>query len=498
MVITHRRLVAATLVAALSLLAAWTPARGAEPAPASAATASPNIIFVLVDDLAWNLVQYLPQVRQLQNEGATFTNYTVTDSLCCPSRSSILTGQFPHDTGVFTNGGADGGFAVFKGRGNENRTFATALQGSGYRTGFIGKYLNGYQPADTQGGSQTYVPPGWSEWYVAGNGYPEYNYDLNENHTVVHYGSQPADYLTNVLSRKGRDFIQRAAAANTPFLLEVSTFAPHSPFTPANQDLDDFPGLTAPRTAAYDRLPANPPSWLAGNGPLTAQEKSNLDTNFRKRAQSVQAVDRLIGNLRAQLTSSGIANDTYVVFSSDNGFHMGEYRLTGGKQTAFDTDVRVPLVVAGPGVVPGSQRAEIVQNIDLAPTFQRIGGADVGTYVDGRNLLPLAQGEAAPNWRTGALIEHRGPNQAADDPDAQDRRNGSPITYEALRTATYTYVEYSNGEREYYNRTTDPHQLNNIAAGLTATRRAALHDALEAYVACHSHSACWTAGHVPA
>ncbi|GAB3934338.1 hypothetical protein GCM10027614_07170 [Micromonospora vulcania] len=191
-----------------------------------------NIIFVLTDDLAWNLVQYLPQVRQLQNEGVTFTNYTVTDSLCCPSRSSILTGKLPHNTGVFTNGGADGGFAVFKGRGNENRTFATALQGKGYRTAFLGKYLNGYLPADTQGGALPYVPPGWSEWYVAGNGYPEYNYDLNENHTVVHYGSAPADYLTNVLSRKGKDFIQRSAAAGTPFLLEVSTFAPHSPFTP--------------------------------------------------------------------------------------------------------------------------------------------------------------------------------------------------------------------------------------------------------------------------
>ncbi|MEK8103987.1 sulfatase-like hydrolase/transferase [Micromonospora sp. M12] len=145
-------------------------------------------------------------------------------------------------------------------------------------------------------------------------------------------------------------------------------------------------------------MPTNPPSWLAGNGPLTAQEKSTLDTNFRKRAQSVQAVDRLIGNLRAQLTTSGIADNTYVVFSSDNGFHMGEYRLTGGKQTAFDTDVRVPLVVAGPGVVPGSQRAEIVQNIDLAPTFQRIGAADVGTHVNGRNLLPWPR---ATRRRTG-------------------------------------------------------------------------------------------------
>ncbi|GAB3934342.1 hypothetical protein GCM10027614_07180 [Micromonospora vulcania] len=212
----------------------------------------------------------------------------------------------------------------------------------------------------------------------------------------------------------------------------------------------------------------------------------------------MQAVDRLIGNLRAQLTASGVADNTYVVFSSDNGFHMGEYRLTGGKQTAFDTDVRVPLVVAGPGAVPGLRRDEIVQNVDLAPTFQRIGAAEVAVDVDGRSLLGLTRGDPASNWRTGALIEHHGPNQAADDPDAQDRRNGSPTTYEALRTATYTYVEYSNGEREYYDRTVDPHQLDNLAAGLPAARLAALHTALVAYVGCHSHSACWTAGHVPA
>jgi arylsulfatase A-like enzyme len=485
---------AAALAAGLAAVA-WAPVRG-ETADAVAA-APPNIVFVLTDDLAWNLVQFMPQVQQLQQDGVTFTNYTVTDSLCCPSRSSILTGKFPHNTGVFTNSGADGGFGAFKGLGNETRTFATALQAKGYATAFLGKYLNGYLPADTQGGTQPYVPPGWSEWDVAGNGYPEYNYDLNENHTVVHYGSEPADYLTNVLSRKAKAFIQRTAAAGQPFVLEVSTFAPHSPFTPANQDLEDFPGLTAPRTAAYDRLPAGAPSWLAGNGPLTATEKSTLDKNFRKRAQAVQAVDRLIGNLRAQLTASGVAGNTYVVFSSDNGFHMGEYRLTGGKQTAFDTDVRVPLVIAGPSVVAGSTRAEIVQNTDLAPTFQRIGGADVASDVDGRSLLGLTRGDAAPQWRTGSLIEHHGPNQAADDPDAQTQRNGQPTTYSALRTATYTYVEYATGEREYYDRVADPHQLTNIAGQLTASRLAALHDALAAYKNCHSHDTCWTAGHVP-
>src|SRR5690349_6855436 len=176
-------------------------------AGSAVAAKPPNIVFVLTDDLSWNLVQYLPQVRQLQSQGLTFNDYVVADSLCCPSRSSIFTGRFPHDTGVFTNGGDDGGFGYFHSHGEEANTFATALQAKGYRTAMMGKYLNGYLPADHQGGTTPYVPPGWTEWDVAGNGYPEFIYNLNENHTVVHYGSQPADYLTDVLARKGAAFI---------------------------------------------------------------------------------------------------------------------------------------------------------------------------------------------------------------------------------------------------------------------------------------------------
>ena len=257
----------------------------AAPGPTEAAAAArPNIVLVLTDDLSWNLVRYLPQVQRLRSQGMTFTDYVVTDSLCCPSRSSIFTGRFPHDTGVFTNGGNDGGFDFFHSHGEEANTFATALQAQGYRTGMMGKYLNGYQPADTQGGARPYVPPGWTEWDVAGNAYSEFNYDLNENHKVVHYGRKPTDYLTDVLAKKGSAFITESARARSPFLLELATFAPHAPATPAPRDADDFPGLTAPRGPAFDTLPTNAPPWLAGHPPLTAAEKQNIDTAFRMRA----------------------------------------------------------------------------------------------------------------------------------------------------------------------------------------------------------------------
>src|SRR5262245_61517699 len=199
-------LVSATLVVAAASAGAAAHAQDGS----SAAAKRPNIVFVLTDDLAWNLVRYMPHVQEMRRKGVTFGRYFVTDSLCCPSRASIFTGRFPHDTGIFTNGGADGGFQQFHARGEEATTFATRLQSAGYLTGMMGKYLNGYQPAARVDGSPRYVPPGWNEWDVAGNGYPEFNYRLNENGTLVSYGRDPEDYLTDVLAAKGAAFIDRA------------------------------------------------------------------------------------------------------------------------------------------------------------------------------------------------------------------------------------------------------------------------------------------------
>ena len=222
----------------------------------------PNIVFVLTDDLSMNLLRYMPHVKAMQRDGLTFKNYFVSDSLCCPSRSSIFTGNFPHDTDVFSNVGRRGGFREFYDRGEEQHTFATALQNAGYRTAMMGKYLNGYgqQKGSVPGLPYTYVPPGWSEWDVAGWGYREFNYSLNDNGEMQQYGSEPKDYLTDVLARKGVDFIDSSAATGQPFFLELAAFAPHFPYTPAPRDADDFPGLQAPHPANFDKLPTDPPA----------------------------------------------------------------------------------------------------------------------------------------------------------------------------------------------------------------------------------------------
>jgi arylsulfatase A-like enzyme len=219
---------------------------------------------VLADDLSMNLLPYMPNVAALAAAGTTFSNYTVTDSLCCPSRASIFAGRFPHNTEIFKNHGKFGGFEGFYRRGSERSTFATSLQQAGYRTAMMGKYLNGYVPKETLGGTKGYVPPGWSEWVVGGNAaYDQYGYSLNENGTVRNYGHAPGDFLNTVLTARASSFIKASAAARTPFMIEVASYAPHAPFTAAPRDVKSFKGLKAPRGPAFGSVPTNAPPWLA-------------------------------------------------------------------------------------------------------------------------------------------------------------------------------------------------------------------------------------------
>ena len=287
----------------------------AQPSPGPAKR--PNIVFVVTDDLAWNLVQYMPHVLQMQREGVTFSNYFVTNSLCCPSRSSILTGRYPHSTGIFRNVGEDGGYQGFRTRDHETSTFAVALSAAGYRTAMLVKYLNGYRPLDP-------VAPGWTSWAVAGGGgYREFNYNLNADGKSVHYGGQAADYLTDVLGGAAVRFIKESAG--TPFFIEIATFAPHAPYIPAPRDAEALADVRAPRTGAYNApLDAETPKWLQAMRALSETDMANIDRDFRKRAQTVLAVDRMIGELQAAVAAIGEDRNTYFLFSSDNGHHMGD------------------------------------------------------------------------------------------------------------------------------------------------------------------------------
>jgi arylsulfatase A-like enzyme len=501
------RLAVAVLPAIALVLVGCTTAQRVLPPPVAlcraegvqASASHPNIVFVLTDDLSTNLVRYMPHVLALERRGTTFTNYTVTDSLCCPSRSSIFSGRFPHDTGVFTNGGPDGGFAVFHRRGEELTTFAAALERAGYRTAMMGKYLNGYVPGHRLGASRPYVPPGWSEWDVAGGGgYDEFNYHLNQDRKVVLYGKRRSDYLTDVLGRRATQFVSTCPAAHQPFFLELATYAPHRPYVPAPRDEHAFAGLTAPRSTSFDRLPAHAPPWIAHVPPMTSKQISHLDWVFRRRVQSDLAVDRAIGDLESAIQRVGDSSDTDFFFSSDNGYHLGEHRLLPGKMTAFDTDIRVPLVAAGPGIAVDHVCPAVVENVDLAPTFEALGGVQPPADVDGRSLVPLLRGRSPRDWRTAALIEHHGPvNETTAGPDLESALTQNPPSYNAMRTATYVYVEYADHSRELYDLARDPDETDNLIPLLSARTALLLHEDLSRLTGCHGSVACWRAGHVP-
>ncbi|MFI6663216.1 sulfatase [Streptomyces sp. NPDC050523] len=532
--IRHRCTTATVVCVAMlvALLASCTGGSNAGQPPGNAsASGKPNVVFVLTDDLSWNLVQYMPHVQEMQKHGTTFSNFFVTDSLCCPSRASIFTGQYPHNTGVHTNNAPDGGYNAFQKNHDAGKSFGPALQRAGYRTGFMGKYLNGYQPGAkngkgaeragdaegvtysvkaTHGGkakngkkgkhgkngnAASSVPPGWDEWDVAGNGYREFDYDLSENGKVVHYGNEDKDYLTDVLSSKAQSFVGASAKVKKPFMLEVATFAPHAPATPAPRDADKFSDVKVPRTATYDRASSPKPQWQNNLSPLTPQREQEIDKKFGDRVRSVQAVDAMVGNLEDTLKKQGLADNTYFVFGSDNGFHMGEYQFRPGKQTAYDTDIKVPLVVTGPAVPADSHVTQLAENIDLNPTFQELAGVKPPASVDGRSLAGLLHGKSVDDWRDAVLVEHTRPTSKAGDPDAQPD-DSNPPTYEAVRTADDVYVEYADGDREYYDLKTDPDELKNLGASVPEDRRALLHDTLTALKGCKGTESCHAASRI--
>jgi len=282
-------------------------------------------------------------------------------------------------------------------------------------------------------------------------------------------------------------------------------YAPHAPATPAPQDVDKFPGATAPRTPNYNEADvSDKPAWVQAKPLLTAAQQSNIDALYRKRIQSLQAVDRSISKLIATLKTNGQLANTYIVFTSDNGFHLGQHRLPQGKQTAYEEDIHVPLIVRGPGV-PHATRNHIVGNVDYAPTFAALGGATVPSFVDGRSFAPLlkANPPAVSTWRQRYLVEHwtqtgaEAPGGAPQEPADADQTLAAPANkaipeFHALRTGRYTYVEYVTGEKELYDHSVDPFELNNIAATASPALLTQFHNQLAALQNC-AGAACRTA-----
>jgi N-acetylglucosamine-6-sulfatase len=443
----------------------------------------PNIVFILTDDQDAASVATMPRLQSLLvDQGVSYSNAIVTFPLCCPSRASILRGQYAHNHQLLGNQLPWGGFRKFHGLRHEDSTVATWLQAVGYRTVLLGKYLNDYpDPAEPM-----HLPPGWSEWYspVDGNPYSNLDYEMNENGQSVVYGSDPDDYLTDVLSRKSRDFIGRSVGERPgePFFMYISTYAPHEPATPAVRHRGLFAGASAPRSPSFNESDVTTkPAWIRALPLLGPDRIAAIDELYRDRLRSLQAVDELIDDLVDALQERNALDNTYIVFMSDNGFHMGEHRQPVGKRTAYEEDIRVPLIVRGPGVHGGTVLDALVANIDLAPTFAELAGAPPSDQVDGRSLVPLLRSSATPpDWRDAVLIEN-GPWIVPPRPEFL-------APFHAVRKIDSIYVEPITGERELYNLREDPYELQNLAATTDPAMISELSAQLEVLASCRAAS----------
>jgi N-acetylglucosamine-6-sulfatase len=428
----------------------------------------PNVILVLTDDLDARLLEEhsadYPNLRELAAEGTTFENAFVTDPLCCPSRATILRGQYAHNHRIVGNWWPQGGSRKFRELGREGSTVATWLQGAGYRTALVGKYMNEYHG--------TRVPPGWDEWFAVSGDHLSTR--LSENGHVVGYDPE-RHHLDDVLAEKAAGYVRRAADDGSPFFMWLGTTAPHTPAHPAPRHEGAFPDARLPRPPSFDEEDvSDKPDWVRDNAALDAKQIAPMENLYRKRLQSMLAVDETIGRLVDALEESGELENTYIFFTSDNGWHAGEHRLTTGKWTAYEEDVRVPLIVRGPGVPEGRTLDHLVLNNDLAPTFAELGEAQAPPFVDGRSLVPLLVDDppSPEDWRQAFLVEAAtelggtlvpllSGDQLPQGWRHAPRDDWGRPGLEAIRTEGHLYAEYGNGERELYDLREDPYQLDN-------------------------------------
>jgi N-acetylglucosamine-6-sulfatase len=434
------------------------------------ATGKPNILFVLTDDMRASDLRYMSKTKKLlAGGGVKFTNAFVTRSLCCPSRATILRGQYSHNHQVWGTWPPLGGFEKFRDLGRERSTIVTWLNSAGYDTILIGKYLNGYD--DT-----TYVPPGWDHWHGYLGEYSATSNQINENGRVATY-DRSRIHDTDLFADKATHFI-RNSASGAPFFMYLATNAPHTPAYVADRHKGMFSNEPLPKPPSFNEADvSDKPAWVRNKPRLTSDyEEGYLNLLYRQRLGALQSVDEMVGRLVSALRDTGELSNTYIVLTSDNGIYLGEHRLAA-KAAAYEEAIRVPLLVRGPGVPQGVTRSQMVLNNDLAPTFASWADVMPPSFVDGRSLSPLLSTSLPASWRTAFLVEHR--RSASEGPYTVDKPD-----YDAVRTSQYLYVEYKTGERELYDLSTDPYELTSLHASASLTLLSDLKARLDALKSC--------------
>jgi arylsulfatase A-like enzyme len=465
---------------------------------ARAATTGANVVFILTDDMTSAELAGMPNVQSLIGaEGTTFNEAYVSFPLCCPSRATMLSGQYMHNHGVHGNFPPSGSW--FKWRSHESNDLPVWLQQDGYYNVHIGKYMNGYSLVD----GTLPVPDGWSEWYgKVSEDALYFDYNLVEKTgplatpRITFYGDQPDDYQTDVFGDRAVDFINDSAVSRQPFWLNLWFNSPHGPFDPAPRDLYRLAGAPLPKLPAFNEKDIrDKPRWLQKQlkRRLTRKQIKLIDNERRRQQEQLISVDESVGELIQALKDRGILDDTYVIFSSDNGFFRGEHRIASGKYLPYDPSSRVPLLIRGPGIPHGGISNELVWNGDIAQTIDQIASGSINEAVDGRSLLPYAENPAlrstrpilleadsGPGGTTGEsaaasaarvraarvhVAGRRGVNNLEQEPDAIKSAANNIATapaYRSIRTDRYEYTIYSNGQSELYDMRRDPAQLRSV------------------------------------
>ncbi|WP_028656809.1 sulfatase family protein [Nocardioides sp. J54] len=471
---------------------AATPDPAATDPAARAAASGLNVVVVMADDMRVDDLAYAPNLRRLvARRGLTYENSFSPYPLCCPARASFLTGRYAHNHRVYHHD-KPWGYQSF----DDSRTLATSLRAAGYRTGFIGKYLNGYgRDRSRVSGQQSarYVPRGWHDWRAAiendgsgrysGGTYGYFNTAFNMNGRIV--DSYRGRYQSDVIGDLSVGMARRFAARPSPFFMYVNYVAPHhgAPWEP--DDPRGVRGTTGKRIKV--KTPARP-QWVKGRfdkrirraaglartGNAVERDLSDKPRSVRRarmhagsqayrayleatrqRAEAVFVMDRNIARLVAELKRSGEWARTVFVFTSDNGLIIGEHDLGLTKIWAHEPSLRVPLLVTGPGMRSGQRRYDPVSTMDLTATILDVAGAEPPRTPDGTSRWPAMRG-GDQGWSTPIVTEAISTARGSH-PLFTDRRSSIGI-----RTSRYSYTRYRDGGGELYDLLRDPRQDRNV------------------------------------
>jgi N-acetylglucosamine-6-sulfatase len=424
-------------------------------ADSSAVPSEPqNVVLVLTDDQDRASAEDMPRLqREVAAQGVTFTDAYATVPECCPSRASIFTGQYAHNHGVISNEPPDGGVDAF----DDTNALPVWLQDAGYSTAYVGKYLNGYGWRALDNNPRE-IPAGWDDW-VAPTDHTEYRmygYTLNQNGDLVDYGDRGRDYQTDVLADHANELIQRYASDQNPFFMTVAPVAPHDEGVlegtrairnprPAPRDLGRFAERGLPSKPSFNEADvSDKPEYVRSDPRLDRAEQLRLQRLYRSRLESLLAVDDLVGRLVETLDQAGELDNTVFIYTSDNGFLLGEHRQVG-KEKFYEESSGVPLIVRGPGFSLGTTEEQPVGNIDLAPTILEAAGVEPPLTPDGVSLRAVVEGDEDAA-RSALLLELL-----------------SQHTYAGVRSGRYVYAQRRRGDAELYDLERDPFELENLA-----------------------------------